>query len=142
MFGIGMPELLLILAIALIVIGPNKLPDIARALGRGFAEFRRATDDLKRSFNEEVNTAAVRDRLQQDGKIRASEQPAEDAEVIEDSSHPPATAESSAATEPGPASDAAPLTDAEEEPAEQGGTAPEMKTEAPQSQHAKGPVHD
>ena len=38
MFGIGMPELLLILALALIVIGPKKLPDIARALGRGLAE--------------------------------------------------------------------------------------------------------
>ena len=47
MFGIGFPELLLIFALALIVIGPKKLPDIARALGRGFTEFKRATDDLK-----------------------------------------------------------------------------------------------
>ena len=47
MFGIGMPELLLILALALIVLGPKKLPELARALGKGMAEFRRATDDLK-----------------------------------------------------------------------------------------------
>jgi len=47
MFGIGMPELLLILALALIVLGPKKLPEIARALGKGLSEFRRATDELK-----------------------------------------------------------------------------------------------
>ncbi len=71
MFGIGMPELLLILALALIVIGPKKLPDIARALGRGLAEFKRATDEMKSSFNEEVRTAETRDKLLQEGKIRA-----------------------------------------------------------------------
>ncbi len=71
MFGIGMPELLLILALALIVIGPKKLPDIARALGKGLAEFRRATDDLKSSIQEESRTADTRDRLLREGKIKA-----------------------------------------------------------------------
>lgn len=51
MFGMGMPEILLILAIALIVIGPKKLPDIAKALGRAMGEFKRATNDLKDSIN-------------------------------------------------------------------------------------------
>ena len=54
MFGIGMPEMLLILAIALIVIGPKKLPDLAKSLGRAFAEFKRATSELKDSF--EIDT--------------------------------------------------------------------------------------
>jgi Tat protein translocase TatB subunit len=71
MFGIGMPELLLILALALIVIGPKKLPEIAKALGRGLAEFKRATDEMKSSFNEEVSTAKTRDNLLKEGKIRA-----------------------------------------------------------------------
>jgi Tat protein translocase TatB subunit len=52
MFGIGMPELLLILAVALIVLGPKKLPELARALGKGMAEFRRATDELKEEFQQ------------------------------------------------------------------------------------------
>lgn len=70
MFGIGMPELLLVLAVALVVLGPKKLPDLARALGRGFAEFRRATEDLKNTFNEEVQIKETRENLLRDGKIR------------------------------------------------------------------------
>ncbi len=54
MFGIGMPELLLLLAIALIVVGPKKLPELAKALGRGIAEFKKATNELKESL--ETNT--------------------------------------------------------------------------------------
>jgi len=46
-----MPELLLILAVALIVLGPKKLPEIARSLGRGLAEFRRTTDEVKREIH-------------------------------------------------------------------------------------------
>ena len=54
MFGIGMPEMLLILAVALIVIGPKKLPDLAKSLGRAFGEFKKATNDLKDSL--EIDT--------------------------------------------------------------------------------------
>ncbi|MDO3378457.1 Sec-independent protein translocase protein TatB [Geoalkalibacter halelectricus] len=70
MFGIGMPELLLILAVALIVIGPKKLPDIARSLGRGLAEFRRATDELKNTINTEAQVSETRERLLREGKIK------------------------------------------------------------------------
>jgi TatA/E family protein of Tat protein translocase len=69
MFGIGMPELLLILGLALIVLGPKKLPELAKALGKGLAEFRRATDELKDEFrkmeNEIEETASV-DKIKDD----------------------------------------------------------------------------
>jgi sec-independent protein translocase protein TatB len=46
-FGIGMPEMILILAIALIILGPKKLPELAKSLGRGIAEFKKATQEFK-----------------------------------------------------------------------------------------------
>jgi TatA/E family protein of Tat protein translocase len=57
-----MPELLLILALALIVLGPKKLPELARALGKGMAEFRRATDELKdelRQMEHEIDESST-----------------------------------------------------------------------------------
>jgi len=54
MFNIGLPELLIIVAIALIVFGPNKLPELARAFGRAMREFRKATEEVKESFEAET----------------------------------------------------------------------------------------
>lgn len=54
MFNIGLPELLIIGAIALIVFGPNKLPELARAFGRAMREFKKATDEVKESFEAET----------------------------------------------------------------------------------------
>ena len=59
MFGIGMPEMLLILAVALIVIGPKKLPDLAKSLGRAFGEFKKATNDLKDSLEIDTDLSDV-----------------------------------------------------------------------------------
>ena len=53
MFGVGIPELLVIMVIALIVIGPEKLPDIAKSLGKVYYEFKNVVDGVKTSMKEE-----------------------------------------------------------------------------------------
>lgn len=87
MFGIGFPELMLILAIALIVIGPKRLPDVAKALGRGLGEFKRATDEMKETFREVPNPKDVSRQFFQDeagasaeGNNSAADPSAKDAE--------------------------------------------------------------
>jgi TatA/E family protein of Tat protein translocase len=88
MFGIGMPELLLILGLALIVLGPKKLPELAKALGKGLAEFRRATDDLKQEFRQ----------MERDVEDSSADKPAE---PEPSSAHPvPQTAEANSSLEP------------------------------------------
>ena len=52
MFGIGMTELLVIMAVALIVFGPKRLPELARSMGRALGEFRHASNDLRQTLSE------------------------------------------------------------------------------------------
>ncbi len=52
MFGIGIPELLIILIVALIIFGPKRLPELGKALGRGMAEFRKASSELQDAMHK------------------------------------------------------------------------------------------
>lgn len=63
MFGIGMQEIALICVIALVVVGPKKLPELARALGKGYGEFRRAFDEMKRNVETDFQTDEIRRSL-------------------------------------------------------------------------------
>ncbi len=54
MFGLGMGEIVIILVLALILLGPQRLPDAAKQLGKGLREFRKATEDLKNQFESEL----------------------------------------------------------------------------------------
>ena len=54
MGSLGVPELIIIFVVALIVFGPKKLPEIGKSLGKGLAEFRRASNELKSTIEEEV----------------------------------------------------------------------------------------
>jgi len=65
MFGIGMPELILILAIALIILGPKKLPEIAKSLGRGISEFKKATQEFKENLDVDNDLREARDTIQE-----------------------------------------------------------------------------
>lgn len=60
MFGIGMQEMILILAVALIVVGPKRLPEIAKMIGKAMGEFRKATSDLKESIDPDNSLSDVK----------------------------------------------------------------------------------
>ena len=98
MFGIGSMELMVILIVAIIVIGPSKLPQIARGVGKAFGEFKRASNDLKRTIDHEV------ERIERDEKTKKAK-----AELLtEDAPAPkPAPAAEAAAPAPGPGKDPA-----------------------------------
>jgi TatA/E family protein of Tat protein translocase len=86
MFNIGLPELMIIAAIALIVFGPQKLPELAKALGKAMREFKKATEEMKESFEaetkdlEELKTTLTEENLladQAEGPSTPQEAPGE-----------------------------------------------------------------
>lgn len=103
MFGIGMPELILILAIALIVIGPKKLPDLAKSLGRAMREFKKATNEFKESIQIDEDMTDVKKAFDGLGKdIKASVSPAKPAGTDRPSESQPAEDEKAPGEEGAP----------------------------------------
>ena len=74
MFGsIGMPEMVIILVIALIIFGPRKLPELGRSVGRSINEFKKASNELRSTLEDEIR---VEERKEQQAKITAEQQSA------------------------------------------------------------------
>lgn len=62
MFGnIGFPELLIIMAIALLIFGPKKLPEVGKSIGRAIREFRKASDEIKEKIDQEIQADEFRE---------------------------------------------------------------------------------
>jgi len=68
MFGIGLPEMLLIMALALIVVGPDKLPDLARSLAKGLMDLKKTAEELKNSLDQENPLKEIRPDLEEAAK--------------------------------------------------------------------------
>ena len=98
MFGIGMPELMIIMVIALIVIGPQKLPDLARSLGKGLAEFKKATDDFKSSIDTETRSAEEKEHQARLAEAKAKAEMEMEKETLKQSEELRAKVENAAAT--------------------------------------------
>lgn len=99
MFGsIGMPELIIILTLALIIFGPRKLPELGRSLGKSLGEFKRASNELRNTLDEEIRIEEERTTAQK------AATPAKPAAPAPDSGYSDPTAEpgySDPATDPG-----------------------------------------
>ena len=65
MGNIGMPELIIIFVIALIIFGPRKLPELGRSLGKSINEFKRASNELKNTLDEEIRVEEARSTVRQ-----------------------------------------------------------------------------
>ena len=88
MFGsIGMPELIIILTLALIIFGPRKLPELGRSLGKSLGEFKRASNELRNTLDEEIRIEEERtQRVAKPVPAEAAPVQATDADFTDDDS--------------------------------------------------------
>ena len=96
MFGIGFQEMLLILVVVLIFFGPKRLPDLAKSLGKGLAEFKKASEDVKKSIDEAMKEETAKEETAKEETAKAEgvkEEPAK--------AEPPVTAASPSPIPPG-----------------------------------------
>jgi Tat protein translocase TatB subunit len=102
MFGIGLPELVIIIIVALLVVGPAKLPEVARSLGKALGEFRRLADDVKETIEREM-TAEEEKKAEPGGqKEEEKEQPGAIGEKEEEKETPEKQEEGPAGVGPPP----------------------------------------
>src|ERR1035437_6005346 len=73
MGSLGFPELIVIFVIALIIFGPRKLPEIGRSLGKGLAEFKKASNDLRSTLEEEIRLDETRSQLEASRAAQAAQ---------------------------------------------------------------------
>ena len=73
MGSLGVPELIVIFVIALIIFGPRKLPEIGRSLGKGLAEFKKASNDLRSTLEEEIRLDETRSQLEASRAAQAAQ---------------------------------------------------------------------
>lgn len=87
MFGIGLPELILIMAVALIVVGPEKLPDLAKTLAKQVVELKKAANALKSSFDEDADELKPWEKITPENPQIAQYRP-EEGDIFEAASIP------------------------------------------------------
>lgn len=137
MFGIGSTELVIILIVALVLIGPSKLPDLMKSVGKGLSEFRRMSTDVKSTLEREIEKADEAKRIEETKKELFGDDAAKPAEAVADAvkPEPSAVPTDSVAGEVAKAEASAPATDAA---ASEGGKAATAKADAVASSVADG----
>jgi sec-independent protein translocase protein TatA len=88
MFGsIGMPELIIILVIALIIFGPRKLPELGKSLGRSLNEFKKASQDLQNTLEQEIKIEEEKEKEQKEAQARPKPAEPERAAAHDEADH-------------------------------------------------------